>query len=426
MASGGLMKAMRSFKKPATAAPSGETTGKAMQSGRGRTTAGLQAPKGENQLGNMSAWDKFIYGQNQGGQDRWAADNATINANNERWKRNNADLLAQQKADEEKKRDQEAQLKEQGYGSAYDNPFTAGATAQSLWGQAFNATMTGDDSGFDSTLKSLTPPADATEAKADMDKADVRADWATSLGNSNIQTKELTWDEYDALSPQQRAAVDGNTLLVNAIRADLSAGVQAADAEDEGYSESLKALFGDEGGSDTYAPQTVAALQQLGLEDTERGDLDNYLSQAALLDNEDIRQIGTGDFSQTARGEQAQLFSERALSSINETLSSGYGLLSGVGAADPRSTELNDLFEMLSTRGNYDQLQDTDVSEIMGMFLAENPSIDQRTLTRYFEDRLNAYDYGIAAGQTPSMGMGDAAQYVTPAEFRGRYYSNGG
>ncbi|AYD86181.1 hypothetical protein SEA_BURRO_38 [Microbacterium phage Burro] len=252
-----------------------------------------------------------------------------------------------------------------------------------------------------------------------------RADWGTGLGGGNTEVKELTWDEYDALTPRQRAAVDANSMLVTAIEQDMSTGALAADQKDDAYQQSLEALFGKEGGSDTYAPATVSALSQLGLANTEVGDLDEYLNRNALVNTTDLGAIGTGTFDDSVRGQQVQAFSDQTLTSMADTLASGYGLLSGIGAANAESGELNDLFEMLSSRNNYDTLADQDVAEIMGSFMNET-GIDSGTLTRYFEDRLNAYDYGTAAGQTPSLGSGDAGSYVSPAEFRGRYFSTGG
>ncbi|QIN93921.1 hypothetical protein SEA_HANNABELLA_38 [Microbacterium phage Hannabella] len=425
MASGGLMKAMRSFKKPATAAPA-----RTMRPAAQRATT---PPPGENQLDRMSGWDKFVYGQNQGGQDSWAADQAQAAADKKRWEESNADRIAAQKEEDKKRGDNASSMP--GDIATADDALAAYERENNLKpGTYSSGGQTTDQYSSNAALKNFERlfklPAGSVAAEGTTEvpqtPAQQRDTWGSSLGGPQNEVKELTWDEYDALSPSQRAAVDANTMLVNAIKSDLSTGALAADSKDDVYAATVNELFGETGGSDTYAPNTVMALSQLGLADTENGDLDNYLTQSALINEQDLASIGKGEFSDTARGQQTKLFSERALTSISETLSSGYGILSGVGAADPQSTELNDLFEMLSTRGNYEQLQDNDVSEIMGMFLAENPAIDEGTLTRYFEDRLNAYDYGTAAGQTPSLGSGEPNLYITPAEFRGRYFTTGG
>lgn len=431
-------KAQRKFSKAtgalaAAAPPSGD---KQMQPGRGRTTPAAQAPRGENQLDKMSWWDKVVHGQSQSGQDAWAAVQATAAADKKRFEQNNADRIAAEKAakdKEERERGDEVSTLPGDIATADDalaayerennlKPGTVSTGGQTTDQYSANRALqvvekqTGKPFGTLSTTGGTTLPESPAQE---------RDRWGSGLGAAT-GVRELTWDEYDALSANQRAAVDANSLLVNAIKSDLSTGARAEDNQDAGYQETLNALFGDTGGSDTYAPNTVSVLSQLGLSDTENGDLDNYLNQAALVNEDDLAAIGSGTFSENARGQQAQLFSERALTSISDTLASGYGVLSGVSAANAESGELNDLFEMLSTRSNFEQLQDNDVSEIMGMFLAENPTVDEGMLTRYFEDRLNAYDYGTAAGQTPSLGAGDAASYISPAEFRGRYYTTGG
>ena len=262
--------------------------------------------------------------------------------------------------------------------------------------------------------------AEAEQAAAEKEAADAREGWATGLGASAPNqrgVKELTWDEYDALSPRQRAAVDANTMLVNAVKADLAgAGTGSGDAA---YQESVKGLFGEAGGSDRYAPETVNVLSQLGIKDTTRGDLDLYLDQIALLNEDDLGLIDA-DTSQWTEQEvlgnkralNAQQFSGQAISSLATALGGGTNLRSGVSGASTQQRDLNDLFEMLSNRDNFSSLGDQDVSEILGLFV-EDTGIDTGTLTRYFEDRLNAFDYGAA--EVP-------ADKISTAEFRSRYF----
>ena len=262
--------------------------------------------------------------------------------------------------------------------------------------------------------------AEAEQAAAEKEAADAREGWATGLGASAPNqrgVKELTWDEYDALSPKQRAAVDANTMLMNAIKADLAgAGTGSGDAA---YQESVKGLFGEAGGSDRYAPETVNVLSQLGIKDTARGDLDLYLDQIALLNEDDLGLI-EADTSQWTEQEvlgnkralNAQQFSGQAISSLATALGGGTNLRSGVSGASTQQQDLNDLFEMLSNRENFSSLGDQDVSEILGLFV-DDTGIDTGTLTRYFEDRLNAFDYG--AVEVP-------ADKISTAEFRSRYF----
>ena len=401
--------------KPA-ATPS--STQKKMQPGAQRAVQ-----KGVWQIDKMSEGDTLTYGYGTAGQDRWAEDQARAQI--------------QQRNDEMGSRkswsgaDRQSLLQARAAETEATAPVGEGIFSRdpAITPPPPRGTVPAGNNGPPGHLPGSTGPDNTRQALVEQAAEDERASWASGLGGGTQQVRALTWDEYDALSPQQRAAVDANTMLIDAIKSDLARPAGRSDdrvyGEGSDYQTSLAALFGENGGSGTYAPATVAALEQLGLADTEHGDLDNYLNQSALVTDIDLQSIGSGEFSETARGQQAQLFSENALNSIASTLQSGYGMLSGVTAASQQSSDLNDLFEMLSSRSNFDTLADEDISEILGLFI-QDTGIDGNTLTRYWQDRLNAYDYGTAAGQTPSLGSGDAAGYVSPAEFRDRYFPTGG
>jgi hypothetical protein len=263
--------------------------------------------------------------------------------------------------------------------------------------------------------------AETEKAVAAEQAAEERSSWATGLGSTGSptarQVTELTWDQYDALTPRQRAAVDANTMLVNAVRQDLAGG--ATGSADSDYDSAVSALFGEQGGSDTYAPATVNALTALGIKDTTRGDLDTYLDQSALLGQDDLDAMladrsgwSEEQVLDDKRGLNALQFSGQAISSLRNTLAGGGAPRSGVSPTSTAAGDLNDLFEMLNTRSNYDSLGDQDVSEILGLFL-QDTGLDAGTVTRYFDDRLNAFDYGAA--EVP-------ADKISTAEFRSRYF----
>ena len=254
----------------------------------------------------------------------------------------------------------------------------------------------------------------------------------TELGGENPETYELTWDQYNALPPRARAAVDANTMLVNAAREDREAAITADEGNDidQGYFDDVKAMFGEQGGSDLYALSTLRALQQLGISDTKSGDLDNYLNGSALITEADLAGLsslapGAAYEGTDTRAKNAATFSDKALSSLSQVLSDGNNLLSGIGSTHANSQDLDQLFEMLSSRQNFDSLKDGDVSEVLGLFLAQTPGVTPDTLSRYFEDRLNRFDYNAATGKPASMGVGAPESYISPAEFRGRYYAGG-
>ena len=259
-------------------------------------------------------------------------------------------------------------------------------------------------------------------------------DYGDALGANDLgNIKELTWDEYDALSPRARAAVDANSALLNAVRQDKQANLLSKESGDDSYNEGVKALFGEHGGSDMYAPATLKVLQDLGISNTETGDIDQYLAGGALLRADDLPNLNDQNFAgyegKDVRIQNALALSEKALGNMASKLQSGENPLSGLTYDDPAAGELDQLFDSLALRDNQQIFQQdpAKAGEVIGLFLQANPSIDQDTFARYFEDRINRYDYSRAAG-TPgaSLGAGDAALYVDPGELRSLIYQKGG
>jgi hypothetical protein len=90
------------------------------------------------------------------------------------------------------------------------------------------------------------------------------------------RTYEMTWEDYQALSEDQRAAVDFNTLLVGAREKDLNTDYQETPQQRATYEKAVERMFGEDGGSETYAPETMAVLRQVDYENQDE-DLDNFL-----------------------------------------------------------------------------------------------------------------------------------------------------
>lgn len=292
----------------------------------------------------------------------------------------------------------------------------------------------------DTSVFQNSNPAPSYRSNEEVLSTDARDSWTAGLGtNSLTNVRELTWDEYDALSPRARAAIDANTALLAAVRADTQAALKTADQSDDSYASGIEALFGKEGGSDTYAPATLKALQDLGLSNTETGDIDQYLNGGALLRSDDLESFNptpipvengmnvAGDTS--PRIQNALALGDKALASMASKLQSGENPLSGLTYDDPVVSELDQLFDSLALRDNQRIFQQdpAKAGEVIGLFLQENPSIDQDTFARYFEDRINRYDYSRAAGdQAASLGNGAPELYIDPSELRSLIYQKGG
>lgn len=103
---------------------------------------------------------------------------------------------------------------------------------------------------------------------------------------------EMTWEDYQELSDKQRAAVDFNTLLIQAREKDLNTDYDYTGEQREVYNAAVENIFGEKGGSQVYAPETVAVLRQLDYTvdaDQKKGDdLDDFLGLKVLIREKDL------------------------------------------------------------------------------------------------------------------------------------------
>lgn len=151
----------------------------------------------------------------------------------------------------------------------------------------------------------------------------------------------MTWHEYNLLSPQQRAAVDFNTMLVRAVRKDLHTNYKPSSAERVKYDEFANEMFGNEGRASTeYAPETLGLLRQIDFKD-KRADLDDFLDLRAAISAEDLKDIpllggSPGAVQQSgfspSREEQVTLHRELATSTqkLESQLAEGNKLINSI------------------------------------------------------------------------------------------------
>lgn len=99
----------------------------------------------------------------------------------------------------------------------------------------------------------------------------------------------LTLEEWEAMDPQQRAAIEFNAELVGAVRKDrrLEKEYDTDKEERAEYDKAVAAMFGEDGGSEKFAPETVALLSQLGYED-QSADLDDFLGLKMAVKAKDL------------------------------------------------------------------------------------------------------------------------------------------
>lgn len=103
---------------------------------------------------------------------------------------------------------------------------------------------------------------------------------------------EMTQEKYNRLTPKQRAAVDFNTMLSDAVGKDMKRQVRyertTSDQERATYDKAEQQMFGEDRGSDIYAPETMAVLRQLKLDD-KTADLDDYLGLKVAITSKDLK-----------------------------------------------------------------------------------------------------------------------------------------
>ena len=171
-----------------------------------------------------------------------------------------------------------------------------------------------------------------------------RADVSASRQTGQVQGRfeEMTWEEYNSLDPETRAAVDANTLLREAVDKDTALVTQFdsnkdgrltyaegrkhyAARDDKNYGNNYLRVFNRGVNVDnnkprqtevaelndlTYAPNTLAVLNMLDLNDR-KGTIDDYLNGTAFVNADDIkekrhvRKEGKTDYTYDAGGRDA-------------------------------------------------------------------------------------------------------------------------
>ena len=171
-----------------------------------------------------------------------------------------------------------------------------------------------------------------------------RTEVSASRQTGQVQGRfeEMTWEDYNALDPETRAAVDANTLLREAVDKDTALVTQFdsnkdgrlsyaegrkhyAAKDDKNYGNNYHRVFNRGVNVDnnrprasevgelydlTYAPNTLAVLNMLDLND-KKGVIDDYLNGTAFVNADDIkekrhvRKEGKTDYTYDAGGRDA-------------------------------------------------------------------------------------------------------------------------
>lgn len=135
--------------------------------------------------------------------------------------------------------------------------------------------------------------------------------------------RRMTWEAYDALTPDQRAAVDFNGLLFEAREADLAKDAPKLTGADlDAYNADVLQTFGKAGGSDVQAKETMRLLKTINFKAVGR-DLDEFLSMEAGFSPMEVKNFAFSDAEVKAL-ENFEVTAPRAQMDTSNMGASGY------------------------------------------------------------------------------------------------------
>lgn len=146
-------------------------------------------------------------------------------------------------------------------------------------------------SGVVNTGPHMQGPSEATLERTEREKS-LPQGGKQKYGKLRKKVEPMTVEEYSALSNTQKAAVDFNTMLVQAVGRDkkMQDTYDPSTDQSRNYNASVKHMFGTNGGSDLYAPETMAVLKQINFKDS-AADLDDFLGLKTAIKTKDLKQI---------------------------------------------------------------------------------------------------------------------------------------
>jgi len=102
--------------------------------------------------------------------------------------------------------------------------------------------------------------------------------------------------DYESLNDKQKKAMRFNEMLMAAVEGDRRSAV-APEEQDSGYRDRVAEMFGTQGGSDVYAPRTMALLDKMGMGRLRGQDLDEYLSLDRAYDMNEVAALQPWDIT---------------------------------------------------------------------------------------------------------------------------------
>ena len=232
--------------------------------------------------------------------------------------------------------------------------------------------------------------------------------------------RELTQDEWNALSPEQQKGVLANFALYQAAQADLALGAKTSEEGDGDYRRRELAVTGEGRTSDTYAPNTVRVLEDLGIKN-DKLDIDDVLSGRAITGYDEISGISKRDENRSILFDQLSNSQVFQTPEVQSTIAAGRSLLDALSASNTVSDEtktfasslrtqnmasnslsedqrqgLDRVLELMSRRAIWDAAQ-TDSSvgaDLQSEIDTATASLDPNVVSRYFKESYDTYGFG--------------------------------
>ncbi|QYC53811.1 hypothetical protein SEA_EUGENEKRABS_41 [Microbacterium phage EugeneKrabs] len=256
-----------------------------------------------------------------------------------------------------------------------------------------------------------------------------------SFQPAEFTVRQLSQEEWDALDLKTQQAITANYALYQATQADK--GMEPGERE-EGYDDLVSKIFGEDGGSDTYAPNTIRVLKELGYMN-EQNDLDYFLNGGAILSEDELLN-GKGNEARLSVLDELQNSSTWQNSNLVPMLEQGTSLIESLRQGDALSADtlrlagisplamydidperadaLNGLMQGMASRDVWAAFE-TD-PEASASFKADFDHItngmDPTLVARYFRESYPQYFQNAA--------FGDANSYMTPDEFYANWLSS--
>ena len=159
---------------------------------------------------------------------------------------------------------------------------------------------------------------------------------ARERGGGYAKTVQMSQEEYDKLTPNERVIVDFNGALAETTKAD-EAIMKAGGKADAGYLEEAKALFGEKGANGVYSPNTVKLLGSLNL-DLKGRELTDFRSGGMTIGLDDLQKAQEA----SAETETKEVPYGRKMHAVGDEKLPGQKGLSALGFKNEYITNVSD------------------------------------------------------------------------------------